>query len=324
MDKILKATHQGELDLNGFKISCAVLEDGRRVLVNRSLATALGIKGSGAYWQRKKEGKGAMLPEYISAKYLKPFISEELHVKLTEPISYESSKGVEAEGVEADLLADICDTFVKANEKGALRNNTHIADNAYQMILAFAKVGITALVDEVTGYQYEREQDALQKELKKHISIELLPYQKRFPNKFYMLIFKLKGWEYTLKHIKTGQRPGVVGKWTKKYIYSALPKGVLPTLLNLTDRGSDGRLKTKLFQHLTLEDGIKALEKQIDNIVLLMEVSKDWKDFDRLWNAKYGQKEIPFSEQHLLEPKKKELSDYDKSLKKALDYNPKK
>ena len=296
MDKILKATHQGELDLNGFKISCAVLEDGRRVLVNRSLATALGIKGSGAYWQRKKEGKGAMLPEYISAKYLKPFISEELHVKLTEPISYESSKGVEAEGVEADLLADICDTFVKANEKGALRNNTHIADNAYQMILAFAKVGITALVDEVTGIYF----------------------------KFYMLIFKLKGWEYTLKHIKTGQRPGVVGKWTKKYIYSALPKGVLPTLLNLTDRGSDGRLKTKLFQHLTLEDGIKALEKQIDNIVLLMEVSKDWKDFDRLWNAKYGQKEIPFSEQHLLEPKKKELSDYDKSLKKALDYNPKK
>ena len=48
--KILKAKYNGELDLNGIKISCAVLEDGTRILVNRSLATALGIKGSGAYW----------------------------------------------------------------------------------------------------------------------------------------------------------------------------------------------------------------------------------------------------------------------------------
>ena len=37
MDKILKSTNTGELDLNGIKVSCAVLEDGTRVLVNRSL-----------------------------------------------------------------------------------------------------------------------------------------------------------------------------------------------------------------------------------------------------------------------------------------------
>lgn len=318
----LKATHQGELDLNGFQVSCAVLEDGTRVLVNRSLATALGIKGGGAYWQKKKEGKGALLPEYVSAKYLKPFISKELNEKLIKPIAYETSKGIDTEGVEADLLADICDVFVKAGEKGALKNNQHISDNAYQIILAFAKVGITALVDEVTGYQYEREQDALQKELRKHISLDLMPYQKRFRNKFYMLIFKLNGWEYTLKHIKTGQRPSVVGKWTKKYVYSALPHGVLSTLLHLTDRDDKGRLKTKLFQHLTLEEGISALEKQIDNVILLMEVSRDWKDFDRLWNNKYGQLEMPFTDFQLLEPKKK-VTEFDTNLKKALKFNPK-
>lgn len=47
--KILKSKYSGELNLNGIKISCAVLEDGTRILVNRSLANALGIKGGGAW-----------------------------------------------------------------------------------------------------------------------------------------------------------------------------------------------------------------------------------------------------------------------------------
>jgi hypothetical protein len=77
-----KAKYPGEVDLNGFKISCAVLEDGTRVFSERSLANAFGIKGSGAYWQKKKK-TGAFLPEYLSAKYLKPFISNELVNKFT-------------------------------------------------------------------------------------------------------------------------------------------------------------------------------------------------------------------------------------------------
>jgi len=107
--KILKATHQGELELNGFKISSAVLSDGTRVLVNRSLANAFGIKGSGAYWQKKKEGKekGALLPEYLSAKYLTPFISDELMIKLSKPIPYINAQGLETEGIPAELMPGI-------------------------------------------------------------------------------------------------------------------------------------------------------------------------------------------------------------------------
>ena len=43
---------------------------------------------------------------------------------------------------------------------------------------SFAKVGIISLIDEATGYQYEREADALQRLLKLYISEELLPWQK--------------------------------------------------------------------------------------------------------------------------------------------------
>ena len=69
--KIPTATHQGDLPIPNFPISCAVLDNQTRILVDRSLSTALGVKGGGAYWQKKRSANsGALLPEYISAKYL--------------------------------------------------------------------------------------------------------------------------------------------------------------------------------------------------------------------------------------------------------------
>jgi hypothetical protein len=64
-------------------LPCSVLENGTRVFSERGLANAFGIKGSGAFWQKKKElnSNSAILPEYLSAKYLQPFISNELRVK---------------------------------------------------------------------------------------------------------------------------------------------------------------------------------------------------------------------------------------------------
>ncbi len=65
---------------------------------------------------------------------MRPFISEELHVKLSNLISYTSKGGVESEGISAEILADICDIYIKANEKGALSDNQYIAENAYKIL----------------------------------------------------------------------------------------------------------------------------------------------------------------------------------------------
>lgn len=297
MSKILKATHQGELDLNGFKISCAVLEDGSRVLVNRSLANAFGIKGSGAYWQKKKEEKGALLPEYLSAKYLEKFIKDDLLLKLTEPVPYENNQGVETEGIKADLLPDICDIYVKAGENGALKNSPEIAENAYNIILAFSKVGITALVDEATGYQYEREKDELQKILKAYISPELLPWQKKFPDLFYKELFRLNGWEFTIHGIK--KRPGVIGTWTNKLIYEQLPNGVIDELKSKTPKNESGNYVARLHQNLTPNVGDEHLAAQLNQIVTLFMLSDNMKDmwgkFEKLKLRQSGQMELPFS-----------------------------
>lgn len=201
-NNIPKASHQGELDLNGFKLTCAVLgdQDRTRVFSERSLASAFGIKGGGAYWKRKKEG-GAELPEYLSAGYLKPFITSELIEKFDGAVSYIALSGTESNGVDATVLPDICDVFIQAKNSGI--NNANLknaADIAYKMIKGFAKIGIIALVDEVTGYQYDREKDELQRLLPFYISPELLPWQKRFPDKFYQE--KYNGKQMILKNLQ--------------------------------------------------------------------------------------------------------------------------
>jgi hypothetical protein len=112
--------------------------------------------------------------------------------------------------------------------------------------------------------------------------------------------------------------------WTKKYIYSVLPQGVLQALLTKTPRNEKGQLTRRLHQKLTREQGIDHLNKQLVSVSTLMSISDSWNGFDRLWNKKFGQQELAFKEFDLLEPPKPTLSDFNKKLITALNYNPKK
>ena len=274
-----------------------------------------------------------MLPEYLSAKYLEPFISKEMYLKLSNPIPYVNKQGVETEGISADALVDICDIYIKAGEKGAFKNNPEIAENAYKILLAFSKVGIIALVDEVTGYQYEREKDELQKILKAYISEELLPWQKRFPDIFYKELFRLNGWDFTVNGIK--KRPGVVGRWTNTLIYEQLPDGVLKELKSNTPKSESGNYTARFFQSLTPDVGNPHLTAQINQMVTLFMLSDNMKDmwskFEKLRIRQAGQLELPFEfdkDGHTKEPndkiyKDKELSNFNKNLKIALKHKPK-
>lgn len=69
------------------------------------------------------------MPEYLSAKYLQQFISDENKLKLYNTTSYINKAGVETEGVDATFLSDICDIYIKAGEKGAFENSPEIPIN---------------------------------------------------------------------------------------------------------------------------------------------------------------------------------------------------
>ena len=283
--EILKSTHQGELNLNGFKISCAVLEDGTRVLVNRSLANAFGIKGSGAYWQKKKGDKGANLPEYLSANYLEPFIDKEALSGIYESIPYINKQGILTEGVRADFLPDICDIFVKAGEKGALKNGTEISNKAYGIILAFSKVGITALVDEVTGYQDVRVKDAIQQILNKFLLEEAKKYQVTFPLELYKQWFRLNGWDWKPENAQ--KRPGVIGTWTNKYIYERMAPELLVNLKSKNPKNDKGQREFKMFQFLTEDIGEPRLREFFGGLIALARASTSWRKYVEMVERAY-------------------------------------
>lgn len=269
--EILKATHQGELDINGFKISCAVLENGERILVNRSLANAFGIKGSGAYWQKKKNEKSAALPEYLSANYLQPFITEKTKLTLYNTVSYINKQGVETEGVDATFLSDICDIYVKAGQKGAFKSNSDIPDNAYNLLLALSKVAITALVDEVTGYQEVREKDALQVFLQKFLEEEKGKWVKTFPDEFFEALFKMRGLNWTLAN--KGQKPQYIGKDINNFVYSRLAPQVLSELRKLNPKAPDGKRKAKHTQYIDVDFGHPKLKEHLNILIALAKAS---------------------------------------------------
>ena len=284
--------YEGILDLAGIEIPCYVLDDGTRILSGRKMQEALKIVDV----EDGKQTAGTRLNRYLEQKTLEPFIYKGRDQDHFKPIiCYRGTQKIN--GYEATLLADLCDAFLEARKHISLSpRQTIIAEQCEVLIRAFAKVGITALVDEATGYQYEREKDELQQILRKYISEELLPWQKRFPDIFYKELFRLNGWDYTVKGIQ--KRPGVVGTWTNKLVYEQLPQGVLDELRNNVPKSETGNPTARFHQLLTDDIGSPHLTAQINQIVTLFQLSDNmkemWNNFQKLKLRQSGQLDLPF------------------------------
>lgn len=284
--------YKGELDLNGLSIPCYVLGDGTRVLSGRGLQEALKMTDA----EEGKQTSGTRLARYLNQKTLNPFIIKYMTLGHFESIDcYDGSKKIN--GYNAEALVDICDVFLQARKEIDLSpRQSIIADQCEILMRAFARVGITALVDEATGYQYDREKDELQKILKAYIAEDLLPWQKRFPDIYYKELFRLNGWDFTVNGIK--KRPGVIGKWTNSIIYEELPNGVLDKLKEVTPKSESGNRTERYHQSLTLDIGEPNLEKQINKVITLFQVSDNmkqfWDNFKKMKMRQIGQMELPF------------------------------
>jgi hypothetical protein len=290
--KILKATHEGKITIGENELNVAVLEDGTRLITQSAIFKAFG---------RTKRGRALddirvlNRPAFIDAKNLQPFIDLSLDSVLN-TITYQSINNNPTEGYNAEILPKLCKVYLDARaEKKLVTQQLPLARASEILLIALSKIGITALVDEATGYQYERERDELQTILKAYISEELLAWQQRFPHEFYKQIFRLNNWEYTVQNLKS--RPSVVGTWTNKYIYKQLPNGILEELKKETPKNETGKLKEHLHRRLTQDVGHPHLDRQITSVITIMRLSKSWRDFNKKFNELYGQQEIDFDEE---------------------------
>lgn len=297
VEKILKAKYGSKdrpLKIGNVEIPCYVLDDGTRVLTQYGFYEAIGRSGKPA------KGWGSSLENiapFLALDNLKPFIDNEL-IDSTKPIKFRAEKGT-AWGYRAEILPKVCEVYLRARDAKALLKTQQKFASACDLIMrGLAHVGIIALVDEVTGYQYERDRDELNKILEAYIAKELLPWSKRFPDEFYKELFRLRGWQFRPFTVK---RPQFVGKLTNQLVYEKLPPGVLDELRAKNPKNEKGRRKHKFFQFLTDDIGNPHLERQLVAVTTLMKVSPNWRKFEGMFKRAFPdgpeQSEMPFMEE---------------------------
>lgn len=280
-----KATHVGDITIGEMVIPCAVLTTGQRVVSQRGFQRAIGTGNPGK--KDASEDTSALL----QAKNLQPFISRSLADALREPLVYrvpDVGRGGNlwpvAHGINAKLIPEICDVYLKARDAGALHyKQERLAQQADVLMRGLAVVGIVALIDEVTGYQTERARDELNRILEAYIAEELRQWVRLFPDEFFRQIYRLRGWEYKPGNTKG---PRFIGKLINRYIYDQLPPGV-PERLRELNPSVNGQRRHKHHQFLTDHTGEPHLDRQITVVTTLMRIARDNDDFEALFRRAY-------------------------------------
>jgi hypothetical protein len=133
------ATHEGDLKVAGMELPVAVTSDGTRLMISKAFMTALGRPWKGSYARTE-------LPNFIAAKNLLPFITNELR-EVLDPVEFINKHGQKAQGYRAELLQMVCDVYLDARRAGVLtQSQERVADQAEILIRGFARVAIIALV----------------------------------------------------------------------------------------------------------------------------------------------------------------------------------
>lgn len=270
---IPQASHQGILRIADKNIDCVVTESGERILSVKNVFETFGRTQRGY----RRLDQGIIMPPFMDAMNLLPFISDELH-ELIKPIEYRDLKGKIAKGYKADILPQICLTYMKADTAGVItKTQARMVEASHALIAAFSTVGIIALVDEATGYQQDRIKDGLNQILQAYISKVLQPYISTIPVDYYKELFRLRGMKYDEKNFN--KTPSFFGHIINNIIYSRLAPGVLEELKRTCPRDEKGRLKHKYFQKLTANTGYMRLKEHIASIVSIMKLSDNYDDF---------------------------------------------
>lgn len=305
IDSLPKTLGQGTLRIAGAEIPCAVIDGEIRVLNQAGFLRAIGRARS------PKAGTGVLstideLPFFLQADVLSPFISNELRTS-TKAIFYDSGTS-RMVGYDARLLPQVGEVYLRYRDdclrrgKSIPKRYEHIIAACDVVMRGLAHVGIIALVDEATGYQEIRPRDALSVYLEKLIRKELAAWAKKFPDEFYINIYKLKGWSWP--GMQTN-RYSVVAHYTTDLVYERIAAGLLEELQKKSPPNEKGQRPNKLHQWLTEDVGNPILAQHLHSLVMFQRLAIasgfGWNRFvkmvDRVMPKRGATLEIPFPDE---------------------------
>ena len=253
---------RGFLTVSDPPVPCYVLDNDLRVIGRTSATEVLtGIKGGGA------------LEKYLDTNSLKPFINKDR--VLEEMVAFRLPEveglGKAVKGLRSDSFIEICQGFVAAmNAHLTNRAKPPLTDRQLEMAVkasmflsACAKVGLDALIDEATGYQYERPVDALQFKLRAYLEDEMRKWEKTFPDDLWIEFGRLTGWSHSVT-----KRPKYWGKLVNELVYQYLDSDVAKWL---KENAPEPRHGQNYHQWLNAQFGLKKL---VEHIWMLIGVAK--------------------------------------------------
>jgi hypothetical protein len=263
------AKHPGQLLLGGSPIDCYVLDTGQRVITLTAVVNTLTGVNAGN------------LGDYLGVSGLKPFINSDLVLGETVEFHIPGTQ-LRGKGIEAEIFLEILNAYVKALEAGALTTDRQkqIAVKCSIVLGACAKIGLIALIDEATGYQYERAEDALQVKIRAFIADELRDWEKAFPDELWEQFGRLTNWKG-----KFHQRPKWWGHLVNELIYDALDPDVAKYLRENKPKPQHGM---NYHQWFTEDYGLKHLIPHIYKIIGMADSCNDMRELRDRVAERYG------------------------------------
>ncbi len=277
------ATHWGELLLGTEKIPCYVLANGERIFSLKGVVVAL----TGT--------EGGQLAEYIKVRSIREYLPSDLipaeNGSIPALINFDTGGAAFAKnavGVPVERFMDICIAFSTAlQESNSGSANVKLTDRQKEIAIkanaflrATAKIGIIALVDEATGYQYDRPVDALEFKLNLFLREEMREWEKTFPDDLWKQFGRLTNWTGSIH-----SRPKYWGKLVNELVYGYLDKDVYNWLKSNAPKPV-GNLS--YHRWLTEQYGLKKLIEHIWQLVGMASACTSMSELRRKMAEKYG------------------------------------
>lgn len=284
--RLPKATHWGELPLGGVTIPCYVLEDGTRVFSLKGVVVGL------------IQTEGGQLTEYLKVRALREFLPPDLTPAEdgSIPALIRFDTGGEgftknAIGFPVERFMDLCGAYSEALQRHAASGDfeltarqLQIAHQANAFLRACAKLGIVALVDEATGYQYERAQDALQIKYKLFLEDEMRIWEKTFPDQLWVEFGRLTKWTGPVH-----SRPKYWGKLIMELVYGYLDPDVAKWLKENNPKPTHGQ---NYHQWLSSQYGLKRLIEHIWMLVGMAAACTSMAELRQKMAERYGRQPV--------------------------------
>jgi hypothetical protein len=247
---------QGIIRFGNIEAECHVLSDHRRVFTQREVVRIISDGRDGGNLQR-----------YIVRH---PLLGDGYNGARTIDFLIPPGQS-QAIGYDAELLIEICDKYLEARLLELLKpSQLKLAKQAEIVTRVCAKIGIIALIDEVTGYQQVRAKQALQLKLQAFIADEMQEWARMFPHEFWFELARLEGVRYSPR-----SRPLRWGKYIMMFVYDAVDEDVGK---QLREKNPNPRFLQNHHQWLK-KHGREKVHDQVKAVITIMKLCDNMQDF---------------------------------------------